>query len=104
MNLTTLGILILVFSVLDFAVVHFVPATSTGVALTLLNFFLDVNKKAKAFIDTAVSEVTKNWHEFVLLWVIFLVLYSISPLFFAFVLTGYLSFRLVFDKEEKTNP
>lgn len=91
-------VLIGLFALVDFLVVHYVPATATGIELTILGFFKDVNAKVLALLNSIWAEVVKNWHEYAILGVIYLILFGLSlPLVFVYALIGYLLLRLIQD-------
>ena len=114
MNLLLL--LVVLFALADFLMVHFVayvpvvpggPSVTgfKGVIQTILKFFMDVNAKLSALINSIWLEIVTNWHELAIVAAIWLVLYlyifGVDPVLFAKILVGallfYLSFRLVTD-------
>jgi hypothetical protein len=95
-----LWILVALFVVADILVVHSVTPTTptTNFWWTVILFFRDVNAKALALVNSIWGDMVKNWHEYAILALIYVLMFGISaPLYFVYVLAGYLIFRLVQD-------
>ena len=99
MFLTILWVVLALFAVVDFMVVHTAPATPvTGVYATVIGFFKDVNAKLLSLINSIWGDVVKNWVEYVLLGIIYLLLFGLNlPIYLIYVLIGYLLVRLIQD-------
>jgi hypothetical protein len=89
-------ILVILFVVVDVVACLTIPVASK--LAPVLNFFLGVNTKLVAILQSLLSEVEKNWQEYVLLFVIYFLLAGLSlVVWFVYILTGYLVFRLIQD-------
>jgi hypothetical protein len=89
-------ILVGLFVVVDLAAC--LALNSTGPLAKVREFFLGVNTKLVAILQSILTEVEKNWQEYALLFVIYFLLAGLSlVVWFAYVLIGYLIFRLVQD-------
>lgn len=86
------------FALVDFLVVHFVKAGTVGVLGSILAFFVDVNNKLKALINSLWGEVVDNWHEYAILAGIYFLLFGLGTVaLLSYFLAGYLALRLIED-------
>lgn len=98
LSFNLLLIVLAVFAIADFLVVHFVANPVPGTVLaTVLHFFVDVNAKLKAVVDSIFVELTKNWLEGVILFIVYLLVFGLNPVLFVEILVGYLLARLIVD-------
>jgi len=99
LSFNTLLIVLVVFAVVDFLYVHFAQRVGSPDSIfgAIMRFFVDVNNKAKAFINSIFGEIEKNWLEAVILVVLYFLVFGTDPVLFVRVLIGYLVLRLILD-------